>query len=76
MQQKHQRYYKHTATTHEMIGGTVPKHIHAREDKRDRLQHRKPPGPELIVEQPFHGCFVRLDLLPGKMHVSKICKNS
>jgi len=75
MQQKRQCYYQHTATTHETSGGTVPEHIHAREDERGGLQHSKPPGPELVIEQPFHGFVVRLDLLPGRLHASKIFKN-
>jgi len=76
MQQTHQYYYQHTATTNETIGGAVPEHIHACKDERDRLRHSKLPGPELVIKQTFHGCFERLDLLPGRTYVSNIFGNS
>ena len=43
------------ARTYETIGETVPEHIHARADERDRLQQSKLPGPELVIEQTFQG---------------------
>ena len=50
MQQTHHYFYQHVATTNETIGETVPEHIHACKDERDRLQHSKFPGPELVMK--------------------------